>query len=488
MKKFEKLSRYLRCGKNKIQIEYQAKCNSGNFFDYSDAYLSILHYIDSNPEISKMITSKQEMDRRPVWNGHFYYDDEEDENENVEMFSKKEITYRVTDSKEFKLNEYITCEFINKNIEKSKKNHKDEYQTVNIECYSIVLSTKKKDIKYIQNFVDELYTKYIDFKNESTFKGKMYFSYEGKNKKNKPVWKEFRWQTNKTFDNIFLENKTEILSNIDKLAKMKNFNKRIGRSNQTHILIWGNDFGCGKTSLLKAICNVQFPERHIVNINLGKIKTCKELEDIFMKTTVNGRVLKTKQCIYIIDEIEKCCPILLKDYKKDNNFDFSSMFKKYSSKFNMETDEEKNDMKKMLDSLTTPSSCSPNDKNDELNLGFILSLIDGPIEYQDRVMIFTANDKDKLHPALIRPGRIDIDIHLKKATIGQIVDIISFIFEYNLSENTELMTKLQENIKDEEISPSAVYEACLVNHSFDDNKELFVEKTIDFLINKINNN
>ena len=35
-----------------------------------------------------------------------------------------------------------------------------------------------------------------------------------------------------------------------------------------------------------------------------------------MKTSINGRTLATKQCIFIIDEIEKCCPILLKDYKR----------------------------------------------------------------------------------------------------------------------------------------------------------------------------
>ena len=112
--------------------------------------------------------------------------------------------------------------------------------------------------------------------------------------------------------------------------------------------------------------------------------------------------------------------------------------------------------------------------------------MDGPIEYPERVMIFTANDKDKLHPAFVRPGRIDIDIHLKKATVSQIIDIVSFIFEYDLKSNFKLLKKLIQNINDYDICPSVVYEACLVNNTFSDNKDLDVYNTIEFIINKIN--
>ena len=124
--------------------------------------------------------------------------------------------------------------------------------------------------------------------------------------------------------------------------------------------------------------------------------------------------------------------------------------------------------------------------NDALNLGFILSLLDGPIEYPDRVIIFTANDK-KLHPALIRPGRIDLDIHLKNATINQIFDIISFIYEYNVRENKDLFNKITDNIKDYQICPSAIYEACLVNHNIG-SKDILdnISNAIDFIIKKIN--
>ena len=472
--------------KKDVKIVFSAK-NSGIFYEYSDSYLSILHYINTSPEVSSQISSKEEIKKKPQYFNRYFNDDddEDDNNSSKNLYSKKDIIYRITQFDNIKLEENVYCYFVDKNEEKSQKTHKGDYQTVNVECLNIVLFTKTEDINYLQKFVDKIYSDYIKFKNDKAFKGKMYFSYEGLTDKKRPIWKEFPWHTNKTYKNIFIENKEKILGNINKLKNMKKFNKRIGRPNQMNILIWGNDFGCGKTSLLKAICNVEFPERHIININLAKIKTCKELEDIFINTVINGRKLNINQCIFIIDEIEKCCPVLLKENNIDSNKkDYTKLLKKYSSKLKIEEDDDDefidfcNSMKK--------SSCENYINDDRLNLGFILSLLDGPIEFPERIMIFTANDKNKLHPALIRPGRIDVDIHLKKATKKQIIEIISFIFEYDLIKDSKLISKIDENIKDYDICPSAIYEACLINNNFEDKFE-DINNTIEFIIEKINN-
>ena len=82
----------------------------------------------------------------------------------------------------------------------------------------------------------------------------------------------------------------------------------------------------------------------------------------------------------------------------------------------------------------------------------------------------------------VRPGRIDIDINLKKATLNQLFDIIP-LFEYDADQNEKFTTKIKDNIKDFDICPSA-YEARLVNNSFGD-KLNDINKTIDYIINKI---
>ena len=36
---------------------------------------------------------------------------------------------------------------------------------------------------------------------------------------------------------------------------------------------------------------------------------------------------------------------------------------------------------------------------------------------EERIMVFTTNDKDKLDPALLRPGRMDVHVHMSYCTI-----------------------------------------------------------------------
>ena len=109
---------------------------------------------------------------------------------------------------------------------------------------------------------------------------------------------------------------------------------------------------------------------------------------------------------------------------------------------------------------------SPTKKeHDELNLGFILSLIDGPIEYPNRVMIFTCNDKEKLHDAFVRSGRIDLDIHLKKASNTIAKEIFNHIFQYDGKSN-DINEKL-DLIEDYCFSQSDIYQACLNNLNLD---------------------
>ena len=55
-----------------------------------------------------------------------------------------------------------------------------------------------------------------------------------------------------------------------------------------------------------------------------------------------------------------------------------------------------------------------NMNTDPLTLAYFLNLTDGLCEMSGRRLIYTTNHRDKLDPALIRPGRIDIDLKLDK--------------------------------------------------------------------------
>ena len=47
-----------------------------------------------------------------------------------------------------------------------------------------------------------------------------------------------------------------------------------------------------------------------------------------------------------------------------------------------------------------------------LTLADILDILDGPIDTPDRIVIMTTNHPERLDPALIRPGRVNLSIEL----------------------------------------------------------------------------
>ena len=52
-----------------------------------------------------------------------------------------------------------------------------------------------------------------------------------------------------------------------------------------------------------------------------------------------------------------------------------------------------------------------------MNLSDLLEAFDGVLEMKGRMMVLTTNHFEKLDPALIRPGRIDLTLELKRLHI-----------------------------------------------------------------------
>ncbi|KAF2179753.1 hypothetical protein K469DRAFT_798232 [Zopfia rhizophila CBS 207.26] len=83
-------------------------------------------------------------------------------------------------------------------------------------------------------------------------------------------------------------------------------------------------------------------------------------------------------------------------------------------------------------SLTKVSKLDPTPRNlgqptngfkSLISLSGLLSVIDGVASHEGRVLIMTTNHPEKLDAALIRPGRVDMQVQFSLATKGQIRDI-----------------------------------------------------------------
>ena len=249
------------------------------------------------------------------------------------------------------------------------------------------------------------------------------------------IWDENEFKSNRRFDNIFFEQKKEILNKIDFFLENKEWYDDKGLPYNLGIGLYGEP-GTGKTSFIKAIANKT--KRDIIIIPLKLIKNTSQLKKIFFENTynkLNSAGSKTFDKKIIVFEDIDCIGEIVKDraYKNDNS---STVGGKVS------TQQITYDMRKF------PQSNSHNNPNnndmmcpnmilydDPLTLDDFLNLWDGIQETSGRIIIVTSNFYNQLDPALTRPGRIDISQELKKANHEVIQEIHEHFFEKRIDVN-----------------------------------------------------
>ena len=165
--------------------------------------------------------------------------------------------------------------------------------------------------------------------------------------------------------------------------------------------------------------------RHIVILSLKLIKTKRQLDDFFFEDRYNSNnkvhSVGFDKKIIIIEDIDCLGDIVWRreDAKdangKKNGKKLNLNALSPSSKVNVadviqtfvEANEEQN---KLLTAVTKTT------EDDPITLDDILNLWDGLKETPGRILGISSNHYDKLDPALIRPGRIDITLKLDNAS------------------------------------------------------------------------
>ena len=85
----------------------------------------------------------------------------------------------------------------------------------------------------------------------------------------------------------------------------------------------------------------------------------------------------------------------------------------------------------------------PEDTSEQLTLSYMLNILDGILETPGRILIMTSNYPEKLDKALIRPGRIDINLEIGFCDENMILEMFSFFFNKEIK-NKEF--KINNNI------------------------------------------
>jgi SpoVK/Ycf46/Vps4 family AAA+-type ATPase len=361
---------------------------------------------------------------------------------------------------------------------KKEESNLEKGSTTKIDNITITLYSYKCNISQIQDFVDNIKQTYLDQIENNRIGKKFIYSLKKIPTKdddgNTELWNETIFESTRTFTNMFFEEKENVLNKILFFLNNKEWYYENGIPYTLGIGLYGPP-GTGKTSFFKSIANLT--GRHIVILSLKTIKTKQQLEETFFETRYNNEnkinSIGFDKKIIIIEDIDCLGELVWKREKtiKKNN-------KKPSP---TQTNNTQNAVNTVLNQLIENNTnnektdfidlCKKSD--DPITLDDILNLWDGIKETPGRILGISSNHYDKLDPALIRPGRIDITLHLNNCTRNIIKQMYKQYYKSDIDEN------ILNNIKDGYFSPAEVINFYVLNR---ENPEKFLDC---FIKNKV---
>ena len=366
-------------------------------------------------------------------------------------------------------NIHCIMKYIKKNINSDKEQNNILY------IHQITIFSNNVNIFCIENFLDEILQIYNNYKRDKSIDKQSYFYYDYSTDEGEILnytIKEF--STNKIFNTIFFEEKEMYLNQLKFFLENESWYKNKGIPHHLGILLHGNP-GCGKTSIIKA--TLEHTKRHAFVIPLNRVKTCGELENIFYSENVDNINIPINKRIYIFEDVDCVSNIVFdrKNKKNEDDEDYDSDNEEYNilssslnnNNKNNNNNNNNNNLNKNIINLLKNNKKISFKHTDKLNLSCLLNIIDGIIETPGRIIIMTTNYPEKLDKALLREGRIDLNIELKLFNKIMIKQLLLFFYEVpnKYFENNNSYNK----IVDYKISPAQIINICQKNIANIDN-------------------
>ncbi len=344
----------------------------------------------------------------------------------LELIPQNEIVY-----KEF----HITYEMEETDPDDKKSGKK----VTNIQVKS------KLSVKRIEEFVNLCYREYVAAHfNEKEGDKTRYLYSQVPSKDDANRFKRYPIRNKTTFGDVFFPEKQKVIDLLDRLQN--------GDIHKVGFILHGLP-GCGKTSVIKAIA--QYTNRHIISVKLSAIKNDSALMDvihgscfIYYKNNdkewgLSSEIIPPEKRIYIFEDIDAECAVI---HQREETSDDKSE--------NKESGAEREDedtvgalygkyMKKLFAKGVTLSG--------------ILNVLDGVLEIDGSIIIMTTNYINKLDKALFRPGRVQLNIELKKMLAAEANKLVRKYFG-----------KTTDVIRDYEFTPATLEAIAQIAQDFED--------------------
>lgn len=346
-----------------------------------------------------------------------------------------------------------------------ENNRGDRDKTEEWDTMEIISETKSTT--EIIDFLNKLETKHREYLLEKNLKSTLLVECYWKTQESKFISVPYPWKSNVSFNSREFEGKSDILEQIDDFTMGKTIYEKRGIPYHLGILLHGEP-GCGKTSFIKSLAN--YTNRHIIDIKLTNDVDMNKLKDLILNERLTPDLLiPIEKRIYVLEDIDAMGDVV---HKRRNSKDDGKDKMVDSCDTDYCEDIMDNVIGKIVDKkpMTKEGPTSLDILKSTLNsqkqntMSAFLNILDGVQENPGRIIIMTTNHIDKIDPAIIRPGRIDMNIEFKRASPVIIKRIIqSYWNETTISEDHD------EKIRSlKPMSHCRVIEFCRSSRSFDD--------------------
>jgi len=420
---------------------------------YSDRFKAIWCYI-----INKINTLHSVNTIKETHSNFQSSADEGDRRKNLDIFM-------VYQDKHFEIDEDI---FVKSEVEQEEERNEKEKSSSRTDKITIYIYSYKYSVSYLKNYIDNITEKYLSSIKKNRINKRFIYCLERVNiEKDEDsaldIWREDNFESARTFDNIFFDGKKEIISKIDFFLRNKDWYYRKGIPYSLGIGLHGPP-GTGKTSFIKALAN--YTNRNIIILSLKIIKTKRQLERFFFENTYNeanekGDISFDKKII-VFEDIDCIGDIVLDRNKKEEK---STTIKSDSD--NIKIGDVLQSICELNESGTTKLMSKVNEE--AITLDDILNLWDGIRETPGRILIISSNHYDKLDPALVRPGRIDITHELNNVSHNTLTEMYLNLFE------TEIDREKLVNVEQFLYSPAEIINIYVANK----NEEAFMNRLLE---------
>ncbi|CAL5062499.1 unnamed protein product [Urochloa decumbens] len=243
-----------------------------------------------------------------------------------------------------------------------------------------------------------------------------------------------------TFDTLAMDPdlKQSVITDLDRFLKRRDYYRRIGKAWKRGYLLYGPP-GTGKSSLVAAMAN--YLRFNLYDLDLSEVRGNPVLQRL-LNTMTNRAIL-------VIEDIDCCFTAASREVAKDQAGEA------VADEFEEES---------MPDVWDTPQP--PLSQQHNITLSGLLNFIDGlwSTSGEERIIVFTTNYKERLDPALLRPGRMDMHIYMGYCGWEAFKTLAR---NYFLIDDHPTFPEIQELLSAVEVTPAEVSEMLLRSEDVD---------------------